>query len=282
VEEWIPAFVTDADANGDGRVDQNDLQPIGLHFNESVPAPGEPEAQQSPIAQLELSDIDAGDTAQLFLKTSDSIDITGITFSLDMTGIDPQAWTITSIEPITWGESWRDENKLLQFTRQEEGLFSAALVHKGMAEPKTTTSLMKISIRANQSWEGEQGVRLLRSSVTVNGHVTSLTDVELTSNVAVSIDPEIDERPSKTELLPNYPNPFNPVTSVPFTLSEPGPAKIEIFDAIGRKVASVTYNTRPAGSYTYQFDASALSSGMYMYRLSANGVVQTRKMLLLK
>jgi len=282
VEEWIPSFVTDADANGDGRVDQNDLQPVGLHFDESVPDPGTLGGQEEPIAQVELSPLEAGQTADLFLSTTDPVDITGISFRFDVTGLDPQSWTITALEPISWGESWMDKNRILQFTRQKDGIFAGALVHRGFVTPIKTTSLMKISIRANQNWESGQTIRLLKGSVTANGQTTRFKDVELSTNRAVSIDPFLDERPLRTELLPNYPNPFNPVTSIPFILSEPGVAQIEIFDAIGRKVAGIRYDKQAAGSYTYQFDASALSSGVYLYRLTANGVVHSRKMLLLK
>jgi len=282
VEEWIPSLGTDADANGDGRVDQNDLQPVGLHFDESVPDPGTSGGQEEPIAQVELSPLEAGQTADLFLSTTDPVDITGISFRFDVSGLDQQSWTITALEPISWGETWVDDNRILQFARQKEGIFAGALVHKGWVAPIKTTSLMKISIRANQNWESGQTIRLLKGSVTANGQTTRLKDVELSTNRAVSVDPVVDERPMRTELLPNYPNPFNPVTSIPFILSEPGAAQIEIFDSIGRKVAGIRYDNQAAGSYTYQFDASALSSGVYLYRLTANGVVHSRKMLLLK
>src|SRR6056297_2848048 len=282
VEEWIPALVTDVDANGDCRVDQNDLQPIGLHFDETVPDPGVSGSPELPIAQLNINPLEAGETADIFLTTTDPIDVTGISFRIDVIGAENQAWSVTAIEPTSWGETWRDENRLLQFTRQKEGVFAAALVHKGWANPKSTSSLMKITIRANSSWETEQVIRLLQGAVTANGQTSELTNAELSASTAVSIDPVVDERPMRTELLHNYPNPFNPVTSIPFTLSEPGAAQIEVFDAIGRKVASVRYDARPAGSYTFRFDASALSSGLYLYRLKANGMVQTRKMMLLK
>jgi len=205
-----------------------------------------------------------------------------LTFRFDVTGLDQQSWTITGLEPISWGESWVDDNRVLQFTRQKDGIFAGALVHKGWVAPIKTTSLIKISIRANQNWDSGQTIRLLKGSVTANGQTTRLKDVELSTNRVVSVDPFVDERPLRTELLPNYPNPFNPVTSIPFILSEPGAAQIEIFDAIGRKVADVRYDLMPAGSHNYQFDASALSSGMYLYRLRVNSVVLTRKMLLLK
>jgi len=282
VEEWIPAVVTDADANGDGRIDQNDLQPIGLHFDETVPDPGVSGNLVQPIAQLELNPLEAGETADIFITTPDPVDITGVSFRFDIVGVEEPSWTVTAIKPVNWGESWRDSNKLLQFTRQQDGIFAAALAHKGWAVPKKTSSLMKITVRATSNWETEKVIRLLKGAITANGKASELTNAELSASTAVSIDAVKDERPLKTELLPNYPNPFNPVTSIPFTLSEPGAAQIDVFDAIGRKVAGIQYDSQPAGNYTFRFDASALSSGLYLYRLKANGVVQTRKMMLLK
>ncbi|WP_340102549.1 T9SS type A sorting domain-containing protein [Rhodohalobacter sp. 8-1] len=282
VEEWIPAIVTPVDANGDGRVDQNDLQPIGLHFDDSVPALKMAENQLAPLANLEIKPLKAGQATDIYVTANEPVDISGIAFRADIQGLDDEYWSITEVTPFDWGEEWEQENRLLQFKKHKEGIFAAAVVHKGAVEPKTSLNLVRLRVHAEQAWQHSGTVRLLRGSVTANGQTSDLNDVELTSETAVSVEPAVNEHPVRTELLSNYPNPFNPVTTIPFTLSEPGAAQIEVFDAIGRKVASVTYDTRPAGSYIYQFDASALSSGLYLYRLKANGVVQTRKMLLLK
>lgn len=282
VEEWVPALATYADANGDGRVNQNDLQPIGLHFNSNVPSGEAAESQLPPISELTLDPMEAGEKADIYLTTPNPINLSGISLRIDILGLDEDQWNVTEIEPLEWGDYWKKTNRLLQFAKQTDGIYAAAFVHKGMVEPESSSNLIRLRIKAEQPWQANRTVRLLRSSVTANGHITPLPEAELSSEVSVSIDPPVTERPTKTELQANYPNPFNPLTSIPFTLSEPGAAQIEIFDAIGRKVAGVRYDTRPAGSYTYLFDASALSSGVYLYRLSANGVVQTRKMLLLK
>ena len=282
VEQWIPSIVTDADGNGDGRVDQNDLQPVGLHFNETIPSGGMSGNQQPPIASLQLPALEVGETADVYVTTTEPVDLSGISLRIDIQGLDEEKWRIAEITPYDWGEAWDRENRLLEFETHRDGMFAAAIAHKGAVEPKSTTTLVRLKVTAEETWENPVNMRLLRSSVTADGRTTPLANAELTSETAVSTEPVVDERPIRTELLPNYPNPFNPVTTIPFTLSEAGAAQIEVFDAIGRKVASVAYDNRPAGSYTFRFDASALSSGMYMYRLRANGVVQTRKMMLLK
>lgn len=84
-------------------------------------------------------------------------------------------------------------------------------------------------------------------------------------------------------LKPNYPNPFNPSTTIPFTLDRSGPVTIEVFEATGRKVAvladGVTYE---AGTHSVSWDARHLVSGMYMIRLSGLSGVKVRPVMLVK
>jgi surface protein len=102
------------------------------------------------------------------------------------------------------------------------------------------------------------------------------------AKVAVSIE-EPGQIPAVISLMQNYPNPFNPSTVISFELSEPTEVRLEIFDMIGRKIATLINNeARRPGRYTVQFDASNLTSGTYMYRLSAGQFVKTRKMMLIK
>ncbi|MDW8466140.1 MAG: T9SS type A sorting domain-containing protein [Chloroherpetonaceae bacterium] len=84
----------------------------------------------------------------------------------------------------------------------------------------------------------------------------------------------------------NYPNPFNPTTNIPYQLKERAKVKLEIYNALGQKVATLVDAVQERGNYAPTFNASALSSGVYFYRLTAQGsretFVQTRKMMLLK
>ncbi len=88
--------------------------------------------------------------------------------------------------------------------------------------------------------------------------------------------------PTRPTLGANYPNPFNPLTSIPFELPRPGHIKLEIFDAAGRHITTLLDEQRPAGRHLAVFDGRRLSSGVYFYRLSAQSYSQTRKMLLVK
>jgi len=95
--------------------------------------------------------------------------------------------------------------------------------------------------------------------------------------------------PTKFALNQNYPNPFNPVTVIRYELPEASAVKLQVFDMLGRVVATVVNERREAGIYEAVFNASRLSSGTYFYRLQAgsatNGAssfVETKKMMLVK
>ena len=84
------------------------------------------------------------------------------------------------------------------------------------------------------------------------------------------------------KLQANYPNPFNPSTEIRFNLPRASEVRLTVHDLLGRKVATLVDERLPAGSQTVTFDAGNLSSGVYLYRLQADGYSETRKMLLVK
>lgn len=83
-------------------------------------------------------------------------------------------------------------------------------------------------------------------------------------------------------LSQNYPNPFNPTTVIEFSLPRDVIASLRVFDILGREVSTLMSGRLRAGNHTVSFDASALPSGVYFYRLDAGSFTSTRKMLLLK
>jgi hypothetical protein len=93
---------------------------------------------------------------------------------------------------------------------------------------------------------------------------------------------EPEEMPVSVRLHPNYPNPFNPSTTLCYDLDEPGTVLLEVFDLTGRRVALLADGPAPAGRHTAAFNAAGLASGVYMARLTAGGTVQHRKMLLVR
>jgi hypothetical protein len=88
--------------------------------------------------------------------------------------------------------------------------------------------------------------------------------------------------PVEFELKQNYPNPFNASTRIEFSLPQTANIELSIFDLLGREVRTLAHGTFAAGRYRVPVNADDLASGVYVYRLSVNGVSQSKKMLLLK
>jgi hypothetical protein len=101
-------------------------------------------------------------------------------------------------------------------------------------------------------------------------------------NTATSIARQPDHMPTQIQLLENYPNPFNPQTTIPYTIRESGPVRVTIYNVTGQKVTDLVNQVQAAGSYQAVFDATRFSSGVYIYRLQTKNFTQSRKMLLIK
>jgi hypothetical protein len=89
--------------------------------------------------------------------------------------------------------------------------------------------------------------------------------------------------PKVFELMQNYPNPFNPTTTISFSLAEAGQVSLKVYDMLGREVANLVDSYKDAGiQYVVPFNASKLSSGMYLYRLQSGSNVMVKKLMLVK
>jgi subtilisin family serine protease len=135
-------------------------------------------------------------------------------------------------------------------------------------------------------------------SIPANGEITiafaliggnNLSDLQANAVAArnkytslVGITNYNSELPSDFSLSQNYPNPFNPTTNIKFSIANPGLTSLKIYNTLGKEVASLVNEYLQAGSYDADWNASGNSSGVYFYRLQANGFVQTKRMLLIK
>jgi hypothetical protein len=104
----------------------------------------------------------------------------------------------------------------------------------------------------------------------------------LTTIINDDIRERTDALPHQFELSQNYPNPFNPSTNISFTLPSRSFVSLKIFNVLGREVSSLYSEELPAGTYTRQWNALAMPSGVYYYRLQAGNYIETKKLLLLK
>ena len=88
--------------------------------------------------------------------------------------------------------------------------------------------------------------------------------------------------PTKFVLGQNYPNPFNPTTNIGFRVSDVGLVTLIVYDVLGRRVATLVDKVEQPGNYEVQFNGAGLASGVYFYRLTAPGISQVKKMLMVK
>ncbi|MDP1995170.1 MAG: T9SS type A sorting domain-containing protein [Ignavibacteria bacterium] len=88
--------------------------------------------------------------------------------------------------------------------------------------------------------------------------------------------------PQQYLLSQNYPNPFNPTTIINYSVPKQSNVILIIYDALGREVANLVNEEKPAGNYSIEFNAANLSSGIYFYQIRAGEFVQTKKMILLR
>ena len=117
-------------------------------------------------------------------------------------------------------------------------------------------------------------------SVLIDGGVTIAFATDSSLLTAVNED-EIHIH--NYSLSNNYPNPFNPSTIIEYSLPQYGFVTLRIYDMLGREIATLVNEEKPAGNYKFEFEASNLASGVYYYHITVgNEFVETRKMILLK
>ncbi len=141
-------------------------------------------------------------------------------------------------------------------------------VHFGLGDATTIDSI-EIDWAGSSTVDYAQGVAADQFLTLTEGQVSAIS----TGNSVI---------PSTLRLDQNYPNPFNPTTMIHYQLPEAGSVQLTVFNTLGQKVATLVNEKQIAGGHHVAFNAAHLSSGLYYYRLDANGLTQVRKMLLVK
>jgi hypothetical protein len=106
--------------------------------------------------------------------------------------------------------------------------------------------------------------------------------IAVPTSLSVASAGNVPDVPVSYSLGQNYPNPFNPTTTIQFTIVNRQLSIVKVFDILGRDVATLVNEVKEPGTYTVQFDAKGLSSGVYFYRLQAGNFIAARKLILLK
>ena len=147
-------------------------------------------------------------------------------------------------------------------------------------DPISIDSMYSVSFISNQGVRFEVQI--------ANGHPTSgETFAERVGTVVTSASPtavktERSMTVNEFQLDQNFPNPFNPTTTVTFSIPQSGLTAVKVYDLLGKEVATLINGNLSAGFYTVPFNASELPSGVYFYTLRSGNFTQTKKMILTK
>ncbi len=115
----------------------------------------------------------------------------------------------------------------------------------------------------------------------VNEHGGGLPE-EVTVTLPSRVNTESEELPTEVVLWGNYPNPFNPETTIRYALPQAGNIRLAVYDLLGHEVAVLVDEPKPAGHHATRFDAGDLPSGAYVYRLQAQDKIMVQIMMLVK
>lgn len=178
--------------------------------------------------------------------------------------------------PATYG-SWQDLTlplgEPIEYNRSFEGQESQFL---GLDVPSEALGQQEVHLLFRYYFTG---IRL--DELSGARDMLRLDDIEITDVTDVSADAE-STTPTSIHLQQNYPNPFNPTTTIGYTLSQATSVRLTVYNTMGQKVRVLADGTMPAGMHRVQFDATGLSSGMYLYRLEAGDFTAIRTMLLIR
>lgn len=267
---WNGTDAPHADVNGDGIVDMRDALLIpSLH-------PAYP-ADQPVLARIPLPFADAGD--RILLELAVDGELLGLSARFRI----PDALRMTATPDIS---PWSDSHTLLTHLRHEP-----------------ETGLMGVTVtRTRLGTPLAEGASRLRLTFEVPDGLHTPTDVDLVSVSALGFDLELvtptarldvnrltglpdasaDERPSRLELHPNHPNPFNPTTLIRYDVAEAGRIRLSVFDLAGREIMVLADGHHAVGAHMLRFDASPLASGVYVCRLQSESDTRIRKITLIQ
>lgn len=139
-----------------------------------------------------------------------------------------------------------------------------------------------VSIESQAGWDRYAGYGLVNAVGAILGEAPAPPEDEPEEPVSGGGSAPVGVPAATAALEQNQPNPFNPVTSIAFTLPVSGPARLAVYSLRGELVALLADGDQPAGSHVVSWDATGHPSGIYVYRLQARDVDLTRKMTLVK
>ncbi len=200
------------------------------------------------------------------------------------------------------GNSTTGKLSVIEFNNARAGIVRGVVKDAVTEQPIAGAQIRAIDYYNKTRTSNSAGVYRIRTVqgvnkrfvVSANGYRTDTLTINVPENgdsITVDVplqpntsDTQTPQRPEGYALHQNYPNPFNPTTIITYQLEVPSVVKLELFDVMGRKLATLVDAKQNAGLHQFTLNAAqlALSSGAYFYRLTANGFTDTKRMMLLK
>ena len=277
-ESFEPAFDL-APSAGLPRVDFDDFFVFADNFGRGIEAAGKVVPMQAGLNA----------DARLYLEASAELPRVGEEVVIDVDLAD-------YVQMKGYGLSVVYDAEVLEYVRT---VTTNSLLGEGeLATPRAITQTegqVDIAAYGETVTEGVLGMSMVfRTKADIENTYIEVTDSQVrdgdfaVNTVALPAPVQIQTRPEAFALANNYPNPFNPATTIKYALPEASQVRLEVFNVVGQVVSTLVDNNQNAGRYMVQWDATndqghSLSSGLYFYRLQAGGeFLEVKKMLLLK
>jgi hypothetical protein len=187
---------------------------------------------------------------------------------------------VVPVELTSFAASINGKNVSLSWTTATETNNSGFEV-----ERKSETSNWQLIgfVKGNGTTTEKQIYNYYDNNISVGKYSYRLKQVDFNGSFeySKSVEAEIIT-PDKFELNQNYPNPFNPSTTIKFSLPSAGNVKLSVYNLLGQEVQTLLNGFMEAGVHTVNFNAKNINSGIYLYKIEANGLTSVRKMTLLK
>lgn len=201
-----------------------------------------------------------------------------VQFESHYAGIKYLSEPVTSAQVLVWYDGYSDDDPTT-YAFLTEGTFDT--------DTLTTTPDGAVSFLAGQSQILQpQQSRTLYLAVALGANETEmLANMQLAQqkyDQLTTVESDLNNVPSNFVLEQNYPNPFNPSTKISFGVPERSNVVLKIFNALGQQVAELVNESLEAGTHSYNFDASSLTSGIYIYSFQTDAGVISKKMTLIK
>jgi hypothetical protein len=202
-----------------------------------------------------------------------------IAFYIDVTnisGVEQTVFIVRTINnlPVDWTSSMCFD---VCFSPEVDTIFTTSEWGSSPLQPGETREMSLHVFPQNNDGMGEVQ---LKAGTLHNPTITITIDFNA-SVLPVSVNDE-GQSPSTYSLEQNFPNPFNPSTKINYTLNQAGFVQLKVYNILGVEVATLVNGYKYSGDHSVDFNASKLSSGVYLYQLSVNNFTQTRKMILEK